>query len=327
MTQRVVLFVFAGRRSNLELQRPMVQRILDEHPNVEYHIWNFAREDDDRAYIETIPPNTRQVKVFNQYGSMEHMAAWQEYAKRVFQDRLFIKMDDDIVFLETHRFGRFIEAIDTYRGAVLTANIINNGACTPVTPGIFEGFTSLGMHLLDVHLSGDFADMTHNYFFDHHPEILNQPIELIPCEDWLSINLIGYDWTTHCRAVHMMGTPHPAVLAGRPMHGWGGWEGPDRPYGAFGCEGTFNTMPRIIMKGFTAAHLTYGPQNPSVEQLTSWRERYTDISHGYLDSEAVVCDDELPGLSAVSSAQGPYTPPVSQPGDNNGALAMVTQQK
>lgn len=326
MTQRIILFVFAGRQPNLELQRPMVQRILDEHPNVEYHVWNFAREHSDRAYVETIPSGP-QVTVFNEVGSMEHWAAWQAYAEPEYQDCLFVKMDDDIVFLETHRFGKFIEAIDTHRGSVLTANIINNGACTPVEPGIWKEFNKLGMHLLDIHLSSDFANMTHGYFFDHHADILNQPIELVPSTDWLSINIIGYDWLTHCKAFNMMGTPHPAVLAGRPMNGWGGWQGPDRPYGVFGCEGTFNTMTRIIMKGFTAAHLTYGPQNPIGVQLKAWRKRYAEIGQHYLDSEITVRDGKLPRLSPVSAAQGPYTPPVSQPGNNNGALVMVNLQK
>jgi hypothetical protein len=122
-----------------------------------------------------------------------------------------------------------------------------------------------------------------------------------------------------------MGTPHPAVLAGRPMKGWGGWEGPDRPWGSFGCEGTFNTMPRIIMKGFTAAHLTYGPQNPIASELKGWRKQYARIGQQYLNSESAVNDPQLPRLSPVSSAQGPYTAPESQPGANNGALAMVTQ--
>jgi hypothetical protein len=298
----------------------MVQRILEEHPNAEYHVWNFAREDSDRAYIKTI--SGPQITVINQFGSMAHQNAWRTYAQPEYEDCLFVKMDDDIVFLETARFGKFIEVIDTYRGSVVSANIINNGASAPVEPGIWKGFTPLGMHLLDIHLGSDFPDMAHNYFFDHYTKVLNQPIKLVPSEDWLSINIIGYDWPTHCRALRTMGTPHPGILAGRPMKGWGGREGPGRPYGVFGCEGSFNTMHRIIMKGFTAAHLSYGPQNPSPKQLIFWRKRYAEIGQHYLDSTSAQCDIELPGLSPVSSAQGD-PPAVSVVGANNGALAMV----
>ncbi len=318
--QRVIMFVFAGRRPNLELQLPMVRRILEEHPNVEYHVWNFARDNSDREYVKTI--SGPQTTVFNGFGPNAHMNAWRAYAQPEYKDCLFVKMDDDIVFLETARFDNFLEVIRAYPGSAITANIINNGACTPITPGIRRGFKALGMHLLDIHLSGDFADMAHTYFFDHHARILNQPIKLIPTEDWLSINIIGYDWPTHCKALNMMGTPHPAILAGRPMKGWGGREGPGRWYGAFGCEGTFNTMQRIIVKGFTAAHLTYGPQCPSGEQLTTWRKRYAEIGQQYLDSSPAKYDAELPDLSPVSRGQG-KPPAVSVVGENNGALAVV----
>ncbi len=320
--QRVVLFVFGGRRPNLELQLPMIRRILEEHPNAEYHVWNFARDANDRAYIKTI--SGPRITVFNGFEPYAHMNAWHHYAHpdHGYQDCLFVKMDDDIVFLETARFSKFVEAIDAHRGSVLVANIINNGACTPLTPGIWKGYKALKMHLLDIHLTSDFSDMAHTYFLDHHEEILNQPIELVPSEDWLSINIIGYDWPTACKSLRMMGTPHPAVLAGRPMKGWGGHEDRSRPYGSFGCEGTFNTMTRIVMKGFTAAHLTYGPQNPTGEQLARWRKRYKEVGQEYLASEAVACDDGLPGLSRVSRAQGP-PPRVSRVGTNNGALVVV----
>lgn len=35
---RVILFVFAGRKANMQLQVPYIKRILAEHPNVEYDI-------------------------------------------------------------------------------------------------------------------------------------------------------------------------------------------------------------------------------------------------------------------------------------------------
>lgn len=49
MNFRVILFVFAGRRPNMELQLPFARRILEEHPNTEYHVWNLAREREIRS--------------------------------------------------------------------------------------------------------------------------------------------------------------------------------------------------------------------------------------------------------------------------------------
>lgn len=286
----------------------MVERILEEHPNVDYHVWNFSRDASDRAYVKTI--TGLRTTAFNEFGAMDHNKAYKIYTGPEYQDCLFVKIDDDIIFLETARFGKFIEAIDAHRGSVVSANIINNGGCAPIEPGIWKGFKKLGVHLLDMHLGPAFAEMAHTYFFEHHTEVLNQPIKLVPTADWLSVNMIGYDWATMCRLVKTIGTPHPAIVADRPMKGWGGKEGVDRPYGSFGDEGVFQTFDRIIMKGFTAAHLSFGPQDPSQAQLTKWRRNYRQLGEDYLSSVPEDEDQELPDLSPVSHGQTlPYVSP------------------
>lgn len=306
--QRVILFVFAGRRANLELQLPVVRRILDENPNVNYHVWNFARNDADREFVKTIEGD--RITVWNghggeafaspaptnepgakQFGANEHNAAYRHYSQKEFHDHLFVKIDDDIVFLETARFGKFVEVIDAHRGKVVVANIINNGACTPITPDIWDGFNRLNIPLLDIHMSGKFADMVHTYMCEHHDEILNQPLELIPTEDWTSVNAIGYDWPTLFHVINTIGKPQPAYLAGRPMHGWGR---------VFGDEGVFQTLSRIIVKGFTAAHLTFGPQNPTTEQMDRWLNNYRQLGETYLASAVKDVSTGLPELSPTS---------------------------
>jgi hypothetical protein len=305
---QVIIFVFAGRRPNLELQLPMVRRILDENPNTRFDIWNFARNESDREFIKTI--TGERIMVWNgtsegfaspvptlgegkQFGAGEHNAAYEHYSQPQFKDTVFVKVDDDIVFLETARFATFIKAIRAYPHAALVANIINNGACTPVTPGIWDGFRKLGMSLLDIHRYGSFAEMAHSYFFTHYGDMLSDEVELIPTTDWLSINAVGYTWPVLQRVITTIGTPHPAYLAGRNMVGWGR---------VFGDEGVFQLLPRIIVKGFTCAHLTYGPQE-SGDSLDRWRENYRLIGQSYLDSFPPPDHVDLPGLSAVSSGQ------------------------
>ena len=308
--QRVILFTFAGRQPNLELQLPMARRILEDHPNVHYHVWNFARNNQDRAFIKTISgeritvwngsgedgfasPITTGVVGAKQFGAGEHNAAYRHYSQPEFEDCLFVKIDDDIVFLETARFGKFVEAIDTHRGSALVANIFNNGACIPVNPGLWERFQALRIPLLDMHLSNKFCELAHTYLFDNYQNILNQPIELVPTEDWLSINAVGYDWKFLRHVLKVIGTPHPPYLAGRNMHGWGR---------CFGDEGVFQTLPRMIMKGFTAGHISYGPQNPTRQQMESWLQSYRELGELYLGSEMSTKDDSvgLPELSEVS---------------------------
>lgn len=307
MTPPVILFVFAGRRPNLELQLPLARQILAEHPNVQYHVWNFARNDEDREYIKTI--QGERITVWNgpaeqgfdspaptsapgavQFGANEHNAAYNHYANDTYREHLFVKVDDDIVFLETARFGKFIEAIETHRGCSLVANTINNGACTPVNPHIWDKYLHLDVPLLNVHRSNAYADIAHTHMLEHHTEILDQPIELIPTEDWLSINAVGYDWRFLRLVLRTIGTPHPRCLAGRDMRGWGK---------RFGDEGVFQTRRRIIMKGFTAAHISYGPQDPTDEQLSRWRTGYKELAETYFAAEHPD-PGPLPGLSKPS---------------------------
>jgi hypothetical protein len=305
--QRVILFVFAGRQPNLELQLPLVRRILAENPNVEYHVWNFTRNDSDREFVKNIAGE--RITVFNgtdagfaspaptgdgaQFGANEHNAAYRHYSQPGFKDHVFVKVDDDIVFLETARWPAFIATIQANPESVCIANIVNNGASTPITPGIWKRYQTLQMPLLDIHMSGKFADLVHTYFFDNTNNMLNQPVELIPTEDWTSINCVGYTHDTLTYVLKQIGTPQPAYLAGRPMHGWGR---------VFGDEGVFQTLPRIIVKGFTAAHLTFGPQNPTDRQLAVWREKYHELGDNYLNSNPVQWAGTLPEFSETSCA-------------------------
>jgi hypothetical protein len=298
------MYVCAGRRANMELQLPLVRRILDDNPDVEYHVWNFSRLESDREYVKTIAGmGLPRTTVFNEVGPMGHNHAYGIYTQPEYKDTIFVKVDDDIVFIETGRFGKFLQAIVAHPGAVISANIVNNGACTPLEPGIWAGFNELGMHLLDVHTTSVFADMAHTYFFDHFDQMIRQPVTLIPSEDWLSVNMIGYNWDVARHLVDTIGTPHPAVLAGRPLKRWQ-TPLPGAPYGIFGCEGAWNTLPKIIMKGFTAAHMSFGPQKATEEQLERWGKNYRQLGEQYLNSPPkYYYEDGLPGLSPVSRGQ------------------------
>jgi hypothetical protein len=298
--QRVILFVFAGRRGNMELQVPMVRRILEEHPNVEYQVWSLPRNDADDRYLQGITGERINVRYdFSNIPRSGHherpfSAIFRHYTQPEYRDCSFVKIDDDIVFLQTQRFGAFLKAIDAHRGSILSANVINNGACTPLEPNLWMQFKKLGLPLLDVHMSNEYEGIAHGYFFEHYTEMLDQPVELIPTRDWLSINAIGYDWRMASKIADQLGTPHPHFIAGR--------EFPTNS--AMGDEGVVNTLPRIIMRGFLAGHLTFCPQYPTEKQLTFWRKHYRQLGERYLNS--VPKDDgreELPGLSAISHAQ------------------------
>ncbi len=277
----------------MELQLPFIRRILAEHPNVECHLWNLTHNDADKAYVTSITGD--RITVHHDFFGQPHRFGWgkvyQHYSQPEYSGSIFVKLDDDIVFIETPRFGTFISAIAAHPGTVVTANVINNGACTPLHPELWNKFEQLGIPLLDVHKSSVYADHAHNYFFHHHYNLLDQPVRLIPTKDWLSINTVGYDWTVAQQFAHTVGMiPHPPLIAGREF---------PAPWGV-GDEGAMNMLPRIILEGFTTCHLSYGPQECPPEQLDAWRAEYAAIGEDYLASVGPDTPQKLPQLSPLS---------------------------
>ena len=275
----VILFVFAGRKQNMELQLPLVRRIITEHPNVQYHVWNLSRNDDDNHYLRAI--EGERITVLNDYFGIAPWlgfnAVYRHYAHNPkYRDHLFVKVDDDVVFIETGRFGEFVDAVNGNRASVVTAKVVNNGACTPTEPGLWSGFEALSLPLLDVHLSGEYAVMSHTYMFKHWREMVGQPVKLIKTRDWLSINTIGYDWRMVRKIARRVGTPSPGDIAGRSF----------TPRIKIGDEGMVNMLPRLILQGFLTAHLSFGPQHAHLTdaQLSLWRKRYAAIGQQYLDA-------------------------------------------
>lgn len=276
---KTIAFTFAGRRANMELQVPMMRRVLELNPDVDWHIWDLARDREDSRYLRTIEGD--RIRVCTQFAGENPWErfddVYRHYAHDDFRDHLFVKLDDDVVFLEAGRFSNFVAAIAANRGTVLSAKVINNGACTPTEPGLWNRYDRLRprIRLLDVHTSARYAEIAHQYFFDNWADLLEQNLELIPTEDWLSINVIGYDHAMARRFTELLGTPPPKWIAGRRFV-------PQRH--RLGDEGMVNTLPRSIVQGFTACHLYFGPQAQrlTADKLDGFRKQYAEIGELYL---------------------------------------------
>lgn len=274
---KTIAFTFAGRRPNMELQVPLMKRILQLNPDTEWHIWDLAKDPDDSAYLRTIRGERITVRTeFAGENPWERFDdVYRHYTDDQYRGHLFVKLDDDDVFLEAERFATFIAQVDAHRDVVCSAKVINNGACTRTEPALWDRYTKIRprIRLLDVHRSLRYADVCHQYFFDQWADLLEQPLEVIPTEDWLSINAIGYDWAMGCKFAELLGTPSPRHIAGRTFN----------PYRhRLGDEGMVNTLPRVIVQGFTVCHLTFGPQNIPDATQTDLRKRYAEIAEAYL---------------------------------------------
>jgi hypothetical protein len=274
---KTILFIFAGRRANLELQRPFLDRIVREHPGIFVEIWNCTQNAEDNAYVRASGKGTRRIVVRNDYHGIPVGKAWNEiyrhYGQPKYKGCRFIKADDDIVFIQTNNLAHFLDSIDSNPHAVCSAYVINNGASCAADPPLYSQLRQLRTPLLNVHLSPQFAYMSHQYFLDNALDIIERPVQWQPTKEWLSINFIGYDYDMARKFARLLETPSPRVIAGRHFRG----------RATLGDEGMVNTLPRIIVTGFTVAHLTFGPQErKDPKMFKDLRAHYATWNKEYL---------------------------------------------
>lgn len=287
---RVVLFAFWGRKENIELQLPFIHRILDENPGAEFHGWDLCRDRRDSRYLRTLPTGER-FTVKHDYFSNDGRASagqvkvWRHYTDPEYRDTVFVKIDDDDVFLQTQGFPKIVQAAIDHPGHVVSGLTINNGASTRHIPDLWSGLGTLlsadeneaalgkPLELLDVHLSGEFAQMCHRWFHTNWATLTTQT-GVVPTEDWVSINAIAMSWPVlHCIAA-LLGRTSPAEIAGRYF----------TPRNRIGDEGAANMLPRLICRDFVVGHLNFGPQihRLDADTLDELRDLYADISTQYL---------------------------------------------
>ena len=286
--KKTIIFTFAGRRENMELQIPFMTRILVKNPDVVWHIWNLTGTDEDNEFLRSLgnddfPHVAGQVKIFHSFHS-GHMSwrrfndVWRHYRSQQYKDYQFVKVDDDVVFIETDGFAGFAEAVRTNPDSVVSAMVINNGACTPLIPDLqATAFEPLDIPLLDVHLHGAFALLSHEWFLGQWQDVVDGGDELLETTDWLSINFIGMSYRMLHRITSAIGKRQTGPIAGR-----------DFPNGRIGDEGAANIFPRLVYRGLVAGHLTFGPQVEGPYQLTpdDWnhlRQWYAKAAAEYLE--------------------------------------------
>jgi Methyltransferase domain len=300
----ITIFCFAGRRGNMEIQLPYIRRILAEHPDVEYHIWNLARNDADREYLTTIEGEritviedpARRIGSSREGCQCMHCVnpvgvftpVYRHYTQVRFRDHLFVKIDDDIVFIETARWSKFIDAIKDNPEHFISAMVVNNGACTSTIPGLWPEFESLSMEPRGAYRSLEYAEICHRFMFEHWGELLHQPVGLIAPDNYLSINMIGYNWEMGREMVDLLGT----------LPELGAWDSvpnmpPEFTNMRCGDEGAVNILSPLICRGFLAAHLSFAPQYMPSDREIALRKAYADISSQYLSLPSVEMEDDM----------------------------------
>ncbi len=224
---KLIIFVFAGREYCMNLQLPYIIKILNEYPDSEYHVWNFARNENDNQYLNTLPSKHDRIKIFNDYyegpnpikectKKPNHICycekcrtgKWSEpykfYSSDEYSDCLFLKLDDDIVYMDLDGFGSYLKTIKDNPECVISANVINNGVCAYFDPIIKEKVISNRLILKEdkfnkwfiLCVDYNFLNLCHDMFLSNEYTKVENIIAFTDSK--ISINTIGFNHNIMC---------------------------------------------------------------------------------------------------------------------------------
>lgn len=275
--QKIVLFIFAGRQKYMDLQTPYLARILRSFPASELHIWNFSRNDHDNAYLQSLPEKLPRTRVFNEYyaGRNEittctksvgvicsctkcRVGNWSEpykyYASRDGEEKtIYVKIDDDILYIDTSRFSVFIDSIKANQKNIISANVMNNGICAILNDEVRnfvshhqlarkENFESWWFLCTKV----DYFRFAHLHFLEKKNILIREKLELVSIpRSRFSINTLGFNHEIMQHIANQLGVE-----------------------ASMNDEHIISTSCDIlILKGFVTSHFHYSDQRSAINEV------------------------------------------------------------
>jgi hypothetical protein len=195
----VIATTFAGRRDRMSLLVDYVVAAIDAGIVTAYHVWDYARTEVDRRWLHTLPQRHPAISVLTPAGHhARYRAYYRHYRREDHEGGLFLKLDDDIVYLSLDRLAAFVD----FRVAhpeyfLVSASVVNNGVCAhfqqqrgAIPPSLMElpypdrGFCGrLWEH-------ADLAERLHDFFLDDPGRFDIAGVDIAP--DRLSINCVAY---------------------------------------------------------------------------------------------------------------------------------------
>lgn len=302
---KIILFMFAGREENMRVQMPYLHRILDDNQDAELHLWDLTRRASDATYLRWVSAGcpeslARRIKIMDNLHPghpircaypgrvtrprghrpcrcLIHKPPYEKpyewYAANGQPDTIYVKVDDDVLFLETERFNHLIDPLRLHPNRIISASVVNNAVCAKYLPEMvtarIANYFSVGdprkptndKRWWELHTMPEFARYMHEWFLDEcllEVDALPTYVRTRPGEA-VSINCIAFTQATMKRLAPMMN---------------------DR----LGDEGAVDRLLPWICTSFRAAHLTFGPQDAGMSQsdLDKIRLRYEDLGKAYL---------------------------------------------
>ena len=220
---KTVLFVFAGRKDRMSLLMIYLKDLLTKKLVDYIHIWNFARNKDDFKWVKNLQDTQSQIVVFTpdifsdlpEHPQTLYREAYQFYSDPFFYNSLFIKCDDDIVYIDTSEqsFNRFLKKIKRINSAApyyaVSANVINNSICAYFQQNhknllpdniFFFPFPAdqgqRGKAMESYWEGGKKSQILHEYFINHKEKFISESQKrgnvMVDIGVRFSINFIGF---------------------------------------------------------------------------------------------------------------------------------------
>jgi hypothetical protein len=166
---KTIVVTPAGRRRYLEL---LASYVLADPAVTEWQLWDNCREAADRAYIHALTsnPKVRVVTLPNSKGDNRSINKF--YRGMNESDAFYVKIDDDLTYIEPGFFGRFHEKATRFREKAIWFSplVINNAICTWLLayhrkikvsqPLSFQASCNTGWK------SAEFSVLLHRFFLD-----------------------------------------------------------------------------------------------------------------------------------------------------------------
>ncbi len=251
---------FAGRRDRMSILVGYAATALQRRVVSEYHIWDYARNESDRNWISTLPRLHPGIRLYRPTGPC-YDDYYEHYRESSYGDTLFIKADDDIVFVDLERLPVFIAHrrtdTDTF---LLSANVVNNGVCAfnqqlqgtvpsslMVLPYPPRGFCGILWE------SAVLATRLHRHFLAAPAAFARPGTTIAP--DRLSINFVSY--------------------LGRDLEHFNGVRGDDEEALSVTIPQRLGRVNRIF-NPLVVSHLSFFSQDPGMP-ITSLLAQYRDL--------------------------------------------------
>lgn len=166
---RIIFFTFSGRKANMEVQRPYIERLLARYPKSELHLWDLTRDPDDAFYLRQWAAEHEQVALVGHLHPghpipclgdwrgpghrkctcMKHKPPYSD-PYRYYRDNphrgsrvpdynddtVFVKFDDDVLWMDTDMFGAVLSFLETHPDQIASANVVNNVVCAKYEPSL-----------------------------------------------------------------------------------------------------------------------------------------------------------------------------------------------